>query len=164
MRTRNKSGFTIIEILIVTVVIGLIAALAVPEFAGAIQKIRFHSASSDVVSALRLARSSAIAKQAQYGVDINMETRSITVFRDMVNRGNFTFDDGDSVIAVDTISAQMDYLDVHPYGRAICFFPNGRSADWGYIMGSSYSENMYQSMSISILPATGRVSIEYMEN
>lgn len=153
-----------IEILIVTVVIGLIAALAVPEFAGAIQKIRFHSAASDIVSALRLARSNAIAKQAQYGVDFNMETRSIIVFKDVVDKGNFMFNEGDSVIAVDTISAQMDYLDVHPYGLAICFFPNGRCAHWGYIMGSNYSEGMYQSMSISILPATGRVSIEYMEN
>ena len=164
MNIRHKSGFTMIEMLIVTVLIGLIAALAVPEFAGAIQKIRWHSISNDIVSALRLARSSAIAKQTQFGVDFNTENGTITVFKDMVNKSSFTFDWGDSVIATDSIAAEIDYLFASPSDRAICFFPNGRAADWGHIMGMHYTDEIYQTFTISVLPATGRVAIEYMEN
>jgi len=153
-----------IELLIVTVIIGLVAAMAVPEFAGAIQKIRWHSISSDMVSALRLARSSAIAKQTQFGVDFDTERGTITVFKDVVNKSSFTFDSGDSVVAVDSIAAEIDYLSVSPIERAICFFPNGRAADWAYIMGSRSTEGLYQTVAISVLPATGRVTVEYLEN
>jgi Tfp pilus assembly protein FimT len=144
--------------------IGLIAALAVPEFAGAIQKIRWHSMSSNMVSSLRLARSSAIAQQSQYGVDFDRDGRKIIVFKDLINKASFTFDNGDSVVSIDTISAELDYLFVTPSDRAICFFPNGRAADWAYVMGSRYCDEMYQTVNISVLPATGRVSVEYLEN
>lgn len=167
MRVRRKSGFTMIELMIITVIIGLVAAMAVPEFAGAIQKIRWHSLCSDMTSSLRLARSSAIAKQSQYGVEFDSERRKITVFKDIVNKPSFTFESGDSVISVDTISADFDYLFVSPSDKAICFFPNGRASDWAYIMGSNYSNGdagSYQTMTISVLPATGRVTVEYLEN
>ncbi len=155
---------TMMELVIVAVIIGLVAAMAVPEFAGAIQKIRWHSMSSNMVSALRLARSSAIAQQTQYGVNFDCENRKITVFRDLVNTSSFTLDHGDSVVSVDSIAADIDYLFVTPSDRAICFFPNGRAADWVYIMGSNLTDDLYQTVSISVLPATGRVSVEYMEN
>ena len=164
MNIRHRSGFTMIELLIVTVLIGLIAALAVPEFAGAIQKIRWHSISNDIVSALRLARSSAIAKQTQFGVDFDTENGRITVFKDMVNKSSFTFDYGDSVVAVDSIAAEIDYFFASPSDQAICFFPNGRASDWGHIMGLHYTDEIYQTFTISVLPATGRVAIEYTES
>lgn len=167
MVIRDKSGFTMIELVIVTVIIGLVAAMAVPEFAGSIQKMRWQSLSSDIVSSLRLARSSAIAKQAQFGVDFDSEGRKIRVFRDNVNKPSFTFESGDSVIYVDTITAEIDYLSVSPSDKAICFFPNGRASDWAYIMGTNYSDGdagYYQTVTISVLPATGRVTVEYLEN
>lgn len=164
MNIRHKSGFTMIELVIVTVLIGLIAALAAPEFAGALQKIRWHSVSNEIVSALRLARSSAIAQQCQYGVEFDIERRTFTVFKDIVNKSSCTFEYGDSVIAVDSIAAEIDYLFASPSDRAICFFANGKAADWGHIMGLHYTDEIYQTFTISVLPATGRVAIEYMES
>ena len=164
MRIRGKSGLTMMELMIVAVIIGLVASMVVPEFAGAVQKIRWRSMSSNMVSALRLARSSAIAKQVQHGVDIDFENRRITVFKDLVNPSSFSFDPGDSVVSVDSIATELDYLFVTPSNRAICFLPNGRAADWVYIMGSKFSGDLYQTVSISVLPATGRVSIEYLES
>jgi len=165
MRIRGENGFTMIELLIVVVIIGIIAGLAVPNFAGAIQKIRWRSSATDITKALRLARSSAIAKNAQFGVQVDFENRRVVVFKDLSSPASFNFDEqNDSIVTSDTIDANVDEIYSSFSSGAVCFFPNGRASESGFFYGHRYSETNYQMYNISVLAATGRATIDYMEN
>ena len=44
----NKKGFTLIELLIVVVIIGILAAIAIPKFANTKEKVHIASMKSDL--------------------------------------------------------------------------------------------------------------------
>jgi prepilin-type N-terminal cleavage/methylation domain-containing protein len=48
MRTNTKKGFTLIELLIVIVIIGILAAIAIPKFAATKDKAKLASAKTDI--------------------------------------------------------------------------------------------------------------------
>jgi len=63
---RNKKGFTLIELLIVVVIIGILAAIAIPKFAGTKSKAYVASMKSDLKN-LVTAQESYFSDAAQYG-------------------------------------------------------------------------------------------------
>ena len=52
MRIRSEGGFTLIELLIVVVIIGILAAIAIPRFAGTKEKAFDAAAKSDLRNAM----------------------------------------------------------------------------------------------------------------
>ena len=63
---RNKKGFTLIELLIVVVIIGILAAIAIPKFAGTKSKAYVAAMKSDLKN-LVLAQESYYADAQGYG-------------------------------------------------------------------------------------------------
>ena len=64
MKTRKNSGFTLVEIMIVVVIIGLLAAMAIPAF----QKVRANSQDKAVTNNLRQLSSGADQYYLENGV------------------------------------------------------------------------------------------------
>ena len=50
---RKNSGFTLIEVIVVTIIVGIIAAISVPNFFGLLQRNRITEASNSIEGALR---------------------------------------------------------------------------------------------------------------
>lgn len=61
-------GFTLVELMIALAIVGVLAAFAVPSMRDMIQAARVRSASSDLYSALVLARSEAIKRRTSVTV------------------------------------------------------------------------------------------------
>ncbi len=66
MKSRSKSGFTLVEILIVVVILGILAAIVIPQFSQASTEARISSVQSN----LQMIRSQIELYKIQHGDDL----------------------------------------------------------------------------------------------
>jgi prepilin-type N-terminal cleavage/methylation domain-containing protein len=72
MQTNNRKGFSLIELLIVVVIIGILAAIAIPKFANTKEKAYVAQMKSDLKN-LAGAQESYFADHNQYGTLTQLE-------------------------------------------------------------------------------------------
>jgi len=77
-KMRNKQGFTLIELLIVVAIIGILAAIAIPQFSSYRQK-GFNSAAVSDIKNAKTAEESLFADHQTYGVTENPATLAAAV-------------------------------------------------------------------------------------
>ena len=151
----NKKGVTLIELLIVVVLIGIIAALAVPNFDKAITKIRHKSTSRDMLRQMRLARSYAISKAGRYGVYVNTSSKYYIFFRNMSN--DTSYDAGtDSVRDSTTLRANLSFGSCSGFTNCTAVFKgDGSALESGYV--DAINDNNSDTTRLNITAAVGRV-------
>lgn len=82
MKRRNKikkraSGFTLIEVILVLVVVVIISGISIPYFAGTYRGLKLKSASRTINRMARYTRSMAIMREEMHTVAINHETMEV---------------------------------------------------------------------------------------
>jgi prepilin-type N-terminal cleavage/methylation domain-containing protein len=166
MRKSSKNqGFTLIEMMVTVVAIGIIAAAAAPKFDLAMQRASFRSENRDVISKLRTARSEAITKKVPYGLYFDYDTRTITTFADLANLSASSFDLGsDSIMATDTLPPAFVYLWASFNNSSVVFQPNGSASQTGDIFLMTDDGNHTNFSHLNVLASTGKSSIEYIHN
>jgi prepilin-type N-terminal cleavage/methylation domain-containing protein len=71
MQTNNRKGFTLIELLIVVVIIGILAAIAIPKFANTKEKAYVASMKADLKNLVNV-QEAYFADNNQYGSTANL--------------------------------------------------------------------------------------------
>jgi len=160
MKTKNNNkGITLLEMMIIAVVIGITSTLAIPRFGQVMEKLKLKTTGRDIVSSLRLARSSAVSQRDQFGVYFDLNSRQYVLFKDLANPGSFTYDVGsDSDMVAKTLPARVNFGYDSFSNSVVIFRPNGSASSSGLIELYSY-EDYYGSYTIDVLSSTGRVKL-----
>lgn len=87
--SQHRKGFTLIELLIVVLIIGILAAIAIPKFSGAKQNSYKTQAVSDLTS-LRIAEETFFADSNRYAALTELNTFSSTSGLGITLIGNST--------------------------------------------------------------------------
>lgn len=158
---RSNRGITLIELVSIVVIIGIVAALAVPRFSTTISRLKFRTSARDIVSKMRLARSNAVTHKQPFGVYFDNTVKSVTLFLDSNNPGTNTFEVTDSVLSVDTLPDGFAYVGTDFGLPTIIYRPNGSATQTGHVYFMSYDENDGVNIgTIDVLSSTGRTKIQ----
>ncbi len=155
----SARGITIIEMMITAVIIGLVAAAAVPRMQIAYERMKFKKANKSVNSTLRLARSMAITDKEQYGVFFDGDSKQVVLFKDVVSPGAYMYEAGDSICRIDTLPAEFTTIVTDVANNNFFFERNGSChfVGSGNIYTFAYTEDVMNFTTHNILAATGRV-------
>jgi len=77
VRIKQNQGFTLIELMITVVILGIFAAIAVPSFTSFVNSNRLQSVSNELASLLQYARSSAVQNNTAHIVCLSGDTWTV---------------------------------------------------------------------------------------
>ncbi|OGC81050.1 MAG: hypothetical protein A2W07_04910 [candidate division Zixibacteria bacterium RBG_16_43_9] len=154
---KNQKGFSFIEMMIVVVIIGVMATLAVGKFDKFFRQQRLKSAGRDLLSDLRLARSYAISGRAQYGIYFDQNARQYVLFKDVVNPSNYTYDVGDSVVKTISLSSIFSLNNCTFPNTAVVYLSTGSASSSGTV--DIYNAELAKYVRTDVLASTGRVRL-----
>ena len=77
-KIKSDQGFTLIELLVVLIIVGTIAAIAVPNFIGLLYRNRINQALSTLVGAIKETQSLAMLKGQTCKINIGIDTNTFT--------------------------------------------------------------------------------------
>lgn len=150
----NSRGFTLIEMMISVVIIGVIATLAGPRLNKEITRIEFRGATQELVSTLREARSRAITEKEQYSVGFDYSNGSYTLFKEGITQ--------DILVRTEKIPGGMPSVS-QSFTGPLVFSQDGSANSSGQIFVFSYDDDgaSYSTSyaTIDILASTGRIKL-----
>lgn len=151
----RPSGFTMIEMMIIIVIIGIVAAMAVPSFLRTMPRLEARSTARNILNYARLARSKAVAERCQFGVYIDINNARYVLFKDTINPAQETYNEGDSVVAGPEIIDPDISLSASTFSNnCVVFLPTGGASESGsYTVSTADGAFSY---TVSVLSATGR--------
>jgi Tfp pilus assembly protein FimT len=148
-----------LEMMIIVVILGILAAVAVPTFGDYIPKLEARSQARATLNYLRLARSRAISEGTQFGVYVDTNTRTYILFKDTINPAMKTYHLGDSiVVGPEIIDPDVTITQSTFTNDAVVFLPTGGASQSGTITfdktggGAPYT--------VSVLGSTGRSRLQ----
>ena len=155
----GNSGFTMLEMMIIVVIIGILATIAIPSFSRVMPRLEVRAQARNTLNYLRLARSRAISEAAQFGVHIDTDAGEYIMFKDIVNPSSFTFDAGDSiVVGPETIDPDVIMTSSSFSNNTIIFLPTGGASESGnFVFNLSDGGSRY---TVSVLGSTGRSKLQ----
>lgn len=141
----DQQGKALMELMVVTAMIGFVAAMAVPNFLFLQSRMEMQSLTQEIASELRLARQMAMTQRDRIRIVFDLEQQVIA--SQLVNQGitSRTYRYGGKGIVIEEPSA----------GPEILFHPSGRSATPTTIQLRGKDGQMHK-LTVGI---TGRVSV-----
>ena len=109
---RNKKGFTLVEILIVVVILGILAAIVIPQFSDASTQSKVSSCQTSLAS---------LRSQIQlYKIQHNDAPPTLALFVNAMEQCS----DADAAVALDYADRTAGNTATHPYGPYVMQVPD----------------------------------------
>ena len=83
--TKQNNGFTLIEILLVIIIIGIVLGLAVPNFSKGYSRFQLDKTADDLLECSRWAQAMAIGQERAYALSFSEDHRSYGLVRAKIN-------------------------------------------------------------------------------
>lgn len=161
----SNRGITVLELMVAVVIAGILSAMAIPRFSLEVERIKFKSSSRDLLSNLREARSLAISERQPFGLHFNSSNGEYTLFQDKVISVPPAFDDGDSVLSVDTVPGNFSTVGSSFTNNVVVFRNNGSASESGMIYSVAMNDGGSTNVAtFDLLASTGSSHISYMES
>jgi prepilin-type N-terminal cleavage/methylation domain-containing protein len=156
---KNNSGFTLVELLIVIALIGVVAAIGVPNFSTWLPNYRLKAATQDLYSNFQKAKLAAVKRNEN--TVVRFPSSGYTIFVDGDN--DFTQDAGEDVIAqvswsnYPDVSVGLNTFDNSSGSPAIAFRSDGiPTVSSGLAAGKATLNNANgRAMEVSVSQAGG---------
>jgi general secretion pathway protein H len=117
--TIGSKGFTLLELIIVLLIIGLMMALVTPRLIGSLTKMNLKTSAQKISSSLRYARSQAISGQIIYHAIFDFEKNSLNI------KAEKPQDDEDAYLKAEIESVETDNLKATEAREESYFLPEG---------------------------------------
>jgi prepilin-type N-terminal cleavage/methylation domain-containing protein len=152
-RLKNRKGFTLTELMIITAIVGIMASITVPNIIGWMPKYRLKTATRDVYSTLQLARMRAVAREFEYQVSFDLSNETYSISKGNSSSGSTSWTQEG---VVSTVPDEIDIVSLSGGLTNLHFHPTGSSSNATTI---TISNSKGDEKKITVLTATGRIKI-----
>lgn len=145
MNIRSGNGFSLLELLVVLVIIGMISALAGPRLYGSLESAKIKAEARKTAASLRYARSRAVSEKTRWACVFDLDKNALSIRSadsgesDEVSSRSKEYSLADGVVFEKAVSGENEKSS----GLfEILFYPGGGSGGGGIVIGDG-SEDRY---------------------
>ena len=187
--SRSGAGFTLMELMVVLVIIGVVSAVILPEMTGTYDESKLRTSARQLIQTMGLAQSRAVAVNHEHRLVIDNENHRFWMARRSLDEGlgetfvpvdeisgaegtwyprvevtfrNPLFSEDDEQTEMDPWKEENETKDPSEMGSKpfMTFYPDGTTSRAEWVLKHSNGTGLV----LKVLPATGRVRIQQLEN
>jgi len=157
-KMRSISGFTMLEMMIIVVIIGIASAIAVPTLWGVMPRLRARSEARAILNKMREARSRAISDGIQVGIHYDSDSRNVFIFKDYIDPLDYTYAEGEPLIGIaHQIDVRVALVNSNFVDNTLVFLPDGQASQSGSLTIRAGEDG--PSYTVSVIGPTGRAKV-----